>query len=406
VKLHPVAIGAFAAGAAVLAVAAVFIFGANKFFARKFPIVMFFDEDVNGLSVGAPVSYRGIRLGQVTEISSPVGTPRIEVVATLERGPVRTKPSAADAEQMRRTLEEAIAQGLRAQLALQSFLTGQLYVSLVLRPDTPVSLAGLGGATLEIPTIPTIIAQLLTGLGKVQLAQVPKNLSDTLEGSARLLQDPQLAKALEAIGPVLADAQTLLRRLDREVGPLVASLRQTSDTARASLEDATRQLDSVVAVLQPEASRVLTSLTATSDTARASLEDATRQLDSVVAVLQPEASRVLTSLTATSDTARGVVKDVSGDVQKTLAQLGPEIAALARKLEGVSDAARTTLEEAQTTLQDVDGELSGDLPLGHQLKQTLQELAAAARSLRALADALERNPESLLLGKPGGQGRR
>jgi phospholipid/cholesterol/gamma-HCH transport system substrate-binding protein len=369
-KLHPVAIGAFAAGAVALAVAAVFIFGANKLFARKFPIVMFFDEDVNGLSVGAPVSYRGIRLGQVTEIRSPVGTPRIEVVATLERGPVDTKRSAADAEQMRRTLEEAITQGLRAQLALQSFLTGQLYVSLVLRPDTPASLAGLGGATLEIPTIPTILAQLLTGLGKVQLAQVPKHLSDTLEGSARLLQDPQLAKAVEAIGPVLADAQTLLRRLDREVGPLVASLRQTSDTARASLEDATRQLDRVVAVLQPEA------------------------------------SRLMTSLTATSDTARGAVKDVSGDVQKTLAQLRPEIAALAQKLEDVSDAARTTLEGAQTTLQDMDGALSGDLPLGHQLKQTLQELAAAARSLRALADALERNPESLLLGKPGGQGRR
>jgi paraquat-inducible protein B len=35
------------------------------------------------------------------------------------------------------------------------------------------------------------------------------------------------------------------------------------------------------------------------------------------------------------------------------------------------------------------------------MKQTLQELAAAARSLRALADALERNPESLLVGKPG-----
>jgi paraquat-inducible protein B len=372
VRLHPVAIGAFAAGAVALAVAAVFIFGANRFFVRKFPIVMFFDEDVNGLAVGAPVSYRGIRLGQVTEIRSPVGTPRIEVAATLEQGPVGMRSSAADVspERMRRTLEEGIAQGLRAQLALQSFLTGQLYVSLVLRPDTPASLAGLGGDRLEIPTIPTIIAQLLNGLGKVQLAQAPKNLSDTLEGTARLLQDPHLAKTLEAIGPVLADAQTLLRRLDREVGPLVASLKQTSDTARASLEDATQQLDRVVAGLQPEA------------------------------------SRLMTSLTATSDTARGAVKDVSGDLQKTLAQLGPEISALAQKLEGVSDAARKTLEGAQTTLSGVDGALSGDLPLGYQLKQTLQELASAARSLRALADALERNPESLLLGKPGGQGKR
>ncbi|PYM64305.1 MAG: hypothetical protein DMD79_06800 [Candidatus Rokuibacteriota bacterium] len=372
VRLHPVAIGVFAAGAVALAIAAVFIFGANKLFVRKFPIVMFFDEDVNGLIVGAPVSYRGLRLGQVTEIHSPVGTPRIAVVATLERGPLLTQQSAAgvSADEMRRTLQAAIGQGLRAQLALQSFLTGQLYVSLVLRPDTSASLAGLGGAALEIPTIPTIMAQLLAGLGKVPLAQVPKYLSDTLEGSSRLLQDPQLAKTLEAVGPVLADAQTLLRRLDREVGPLLASLKQTSDTARTSLEEATRQLDRVVSGLQPEA------------------------------------SRLMTSLTETSDTARGAVRDMSGDVQKTLARLGPELAALAKKLEGVSDAARSTLEGAQATLQGVDGALSGEVPLGYQMKQTLQELAAAARSLRALADALERNPESLLVGKPGAQPKR
>jgi phospholipid/cholesterol/gamma-HCH transport system substrate-binding protein len=368
VKVHPVAIGAFAAGAVMLAIAALFIFGANKLFSRKFPVVMFFDENVNGLTVGAPLSYRGIRLGEVTQIVSPVGTSRIAVHATMERGPLLTRRSAAEvsANQMRQTLEEAITQGLRAQLALQSFLTGQLYVSLVLRPDTPASIAGLGGPALEIPTIPTIMSQLQAGLEKVPLAQVPKYLSDTLEGSARLLQGPELAKTLEAVGPLVADAQKLLRRLDGEVGPLLVSLKGTSDTARTSLVEVTRQLDRVVSGLQP----------------------------------------LMTSLTGTSDTARVAVKDLSGDLQKTLAQLGPQLSALAVKLEGVSDAARTTLEGAQGTLQGVDGALNGDLPLGHQLKQTLQELATAARSLRALADSLERNPESLLTGKPGAQGGR
>jgi paraquat-inducible protein B len=315
--MHPVAIGAFALGAVALAIAAVFIFGANKLFARKFPIVMFFDENVNGLTVGAPVSYRGLRLGQVTAIQSPVGSPRIAVAANLERGPLLTRRTAAgvSADQMRQTLEEAIAQGLRAQLSLQSLLTGQLYVSLVLRPDTAAVLAGLGGAALEIPTIPTIIAQLETGLTKVPLAQVPKYLSDTLEGSARLLQDPELAKTLEAAGPLVADARKLMQRLDAEAGPLLRSLKATSDTA-----------------------------------------------------------------------------------QKALAQLGPELGALAVKLEGLSEAARGTLDKADSTL-------SGDLPLGHQLQRTLQDLGAAARSLRSLADSLERNPESLLAGKPGPQTR-
>jgi len=366
VRVHPAAIGAFAAGAVALAIAGTFVFGAaGKLFVRKFPVVMFFDDDVNGLAVGAQVAYRGIRLGQVTRIHSVVGSPRIAVAATLERGPFLTRqdPTGTSMDQMRRTMEEAIAQGLRAQLALQSLLTGQLYVSLVLRPDTTASFARLDEGALEIPTIPTILAQLEAGLQKVPLANVPKHLYDTLEGSARMLQSRELGKAIESVGPLIADAQTLLRRLDKEAGPLLTSLKGTSDTARASLVDITRRLDRVAADLQADA------------------------------------SRLMTSLTATSDTARGTVKDVGSDLQKTLAQLTPQIAALAVKLQEVSDTLRGTLETTHTTLRDVDGTLAGDSPLGHQLTRALKEVAAAAQSLQTLAEYLERHPESLLTGK-------
>src|SRR5215472_11412001 len=154
VKMHPAAIGAFAAGAVALAIAGTFVFGAaGKLFLRKFPVVMFFDDSVNGLAVGAQVAYRGIRLGQVTNIRSVIGSPRIAVTATLERGPFLTPDNPTGTNQMRRAMEEAIAHGLRAQLALQSLLTGHLYVSLVLRPDLPASLTGIDHKALEIPTI-------------------------------------------------------------------------------------------------------------------------------------------------------------------------------------------------------------------------------------------------------------
>jgi paraquat-inducible protein B len=367
VRVHPVAIGAFAAGAVALAIAGAFVFGAaGKLFVRKFPVVMFFDDDVNGLAVGAQVAYRGIKLGQVTQIHSVVGSPRIAVAASLERGPFLSHetPAAASMEQIRKSMEEAIAQGLRAQLALQSLLTGQLYVNLVLRPDTPASLAKLDQGALEIPTIPTIMAQLEAGLQKVPLANVPKHLYDTLEGSARLLQSQELAKTLASVGPLVADAQTLLRRVDKEAVPLLKSLRETSDTARVSVVDITRRLDRVVTELQVDA------------------------------------SRLMTSLTDTSDTARGTVKDVGGDLQKTLAELTPEIVALSAKLKEASDTLRSTLQTANTTLQGVDGTFTGDSPLGHQLTQALKEVAGAAQSLQTLAEYLERHPESLLTGKP------
>jgi paraquat-inducible protein B len=374
VRIHPAAIGAFAAGAVALAIAGAFVFGAaGKLFVRKFPVVMFYDDDVNGLAVGAQVAYRGIRLGQVTKIHSVVGSPRIAVLASLERGPFvsRDDPSGGNMDQLRKNLEEAIAQGLRAQLALQSLLTGQLYVNLVLRPDTPASFAKLEEGVLEIPTIPTIMAQLEAGLQRVPLANVPKHLYDTLEGTAKLLQSQDLAKALESVGPLVADAQRLLRRVDKEAVPLLISLRATSDTARSSLVDITQRLDRVVTDLQKDASRLMTSLTDTSETARGTVRD-----------------------------VGGTVKDVGGDLQKTLARLTPEIHTLATKLQEASDTLRTTLEKTHTTLRDVDGTLAGDSPLGHQLTQALKEVAAAAQSLQTLAEYLERHPESLLTGKP------
>jgi paraquat-inducible protein B len=374
VRIHPAAIGAFAAGAVALAIAGAFVFGAaGKLFVRKFPVVMFFDDDVNGLAVGAQVAYRGIKLGQVTKIHSVVGSPRIAVLASLERGPFvsRDDLSGGNMDQLRKNLEEAIAQGLRAQLALQSLLTGQLYVNLVLRPETPASFAKLEPGMLEIPTIPTIMAQLEAGLQQVPLAKVPKHLYDTLEGSAKLLQSQDLAKALESVGPLVADAQTLLRRVDKEAVPLLVSLRATSDTARSSLVDITQRLDRVVTDLQIDASRLMTSLTDTSNTARGTVKD-----------------------------VGGTVKDVGSDLQKTLAQLTPEIAKLAAKLQEASDTLRATLEKTDTTLRGVDGTLAGDSPVGHELTQALKEVAAAAQSLQTLAEYLERHPESLLTGKP------
>ena len=67
-KISPTMIGAFVVSAIVLAVAGVLLFGGGKFFQEKLPFVMFFDSSVVGLNVGAPVIFRGVQMGQVTEI--------------------------------------------------------------------------------------------------------------------------------------------------------------------------------------------------------------------------------------------------------------------------------------------------------------------------------------------------
>src|SRR5713226_10746088 len=63
-------IGAFVVGAVALAVVAIVVFGSGRFFQKRFTFVMFFSGSITGLSVGSPVEFRGVRVGQVTKIAA------------------------------------------------------------------------------------------------------------------------------------------------------------------------------------------------------------------------------------------------------------------------------------------------------------------------------------------------
>lgn len=58
-----------------------------------------------------------------------------------------------------------------------------------------------------------------------------------------------------------------------------------------------------------------------------------------------------------------------------------------------------TLKEARATLSAIKVSVSKDSPLYYELMRVLKELTGAARSIRLMADYLERNPDALIYGK-------
>ena len=76
-------------------------------------------------------------------------------------------------------------------------------------------------------------------------------------------------------------------------------------------------------------------------------------------------------------------------------QAGPFLASL----KTTSDRTNEALDEMRTTLKTVQVFIDPGSPLANQISSALQELTGAARSVRLLADYLERNPSAVVRGK-------
>lgn len=166
---------------------------------RYLEYVLLFDDSVRGLAEGAPVEYRGIRIGTVQEVPYQLDDGKL-LGTTQGQIPVliRIEPERFDADnseralgQLYRDLEQQIRKGLRASLKTGSLLTGALFVDFNFQPDSPRA-AGYGrfGKYPTIPTLPGGLARieqqanrLLTKLNALPLDTTLGNLDAMLKES-------------------------------------------------------------------------------------------------------------------------------------------------------------------------------------------------------------------------------
>jgi paraquat-inducible protein B len=368
-KVSPTVIGAFVVGAIVLLVAGVLLFGGGKFFQEKLPYVLFFDSTVEGLNVGAPVVFRGVQVGQVTEVAA-LANPEtfataIRVKIVFVRGSIKVTGGAVkDPQTMeplislkdpQQAIEHLIQKGLRATLRMQSFVTGLLYVAVDFFPDTPVTRLGLDPALPELPTVPSEMDQLksniqqaLADLRKLPLETIFSEVLAMLKRANALLDMPELKQALVALQDVMTGARQLLANADGQVGTLGPKLASTAEVAARALE-----------------------------TARGTLLDAQKLVRDVDGQVAPLAGGAKETLTA--------ARSALGQAQKSLVTL--------------TDAATPVLKQADKTLAGTTALTGTDSAVLNDLSHTLKALEEAARAIRGLANMLERNPEALLRGK-------
>lgn len=242
-KANPTWIGAFVLGALALAVGAVVVLGSGRFFQERQPFVLFFDEAVTGLSVGAPVIYQGVEIGTVTGVNVVLDYEREEVAIPVHieivGGRVQVRGQTAGGVA---AVERQVERGLRARLKSQSLITGQLYVDLDYYPDKPADFKHLEPETPEIPTIPSelteirnTVTDLVARVQKLPLEELVEKIVSATEGVDRLVNKPEIDDAIDQLDATLAEVRTAVGTLGRSVGPITDSTQATLEEARAAV---------------------------------------------------------------------------------------------------------------------------------------------------------------------------
>jgi paraquat-inducible protein B len=282
IRANPTAIGLFMIGAAVLAVAGVLVLASSTWFSKQSTFVSYFGESVNGLEVGAPVKFQGVPVGQVTEILIQIESRdrsfqvpvQYDVDLTRLTSQTGTFLDLEDPAVLRRQ----IANGLRAQLQMESIVTGQLYVELAYRTDPAVAeLEDRPTRYPEIPTSPSLLSAFGTQAGSVvgdvltilfrvnemleavnmeelnrsvvASAQAVERLADSDEIRAALVEVPGMTAQVSS---TMEEIQLLAARLGGTIDPLQIQMAGTSEELILTLQSMRALVEESRGVFTPD----------------------------------------------------------------------------------------------------------------------------------------------------------
>jgi len=264
-RTHPRAVGAFVLGAVALVLGAVVWLSSGEWFQPKDLFVVVFPGSVRGLNQGAPVTFRGVKTGEVKGVDA-VLTGRKEdpivIVVTIEIARNVVSAPQGEARPFARLsgaqlAQELVARGLRARMMSSSLLTGQKYIDMDFQPEDPPRFVGVKAAYPELPTTPTAMEKLgekgeqfLEKLAELPLDQMLEDMRLALQSLRSILESDDLKgaisgarRAARAVPPALEDARATLADARRALDTIGGEARDTGTLARDTLGQIRATLD-------------------------------------------------------------------------------------------------------------------------------------------------------------------
>lgn len=336
-QASPTLIGSFVVGAVALVVAGVLIFGSGKFFSDSVSAVMYFTGDLKGLQVGAPVAYEGVDIGTVTSIGVFIDSKDYSA-----RAPVIVS--------IRRDHFHVI--GDSAQLPGK----GQALKVMIEQKGLRAQLQS---------------ESMVTGQLFIQLAfhsdVPPAQLA--IDPLTKLPEIPTVPTTLQAVQDTIRKALVKLSELPLE-------------EIVTSLNGALQGIDHLVN--SPYVIESIKELHTTLTDAQQLARNMNKQVEVAV---------------ASFGTTMGNVNKLTGDLSKLTLNVDGRVPEMMASFTDAAKSAQKALAQAQQTLGSVNGVVEPNSPVRYEMVRALRDLSEAARAMRALADYLDRYPNSVVFGR-------
>lgn len=229
---------------------------------RKLHFISYFDGTVRGLHVGAPVEFRGIKIGEVLDLKlqyNPNNVSfRIPVLCAIEPDRIELKGedvgNGGGREDELAMLDKLVGKGLRAQLRTGVILTGQLYINLDIHPDAKKSKLGRSGEYPVIPSVPEPVQEIAASLSNIlhrlenlPVEQIGKDLEATVNHARKLVGSNDLPGAVASLKKSLEQLEQFTAKLNTETTPQLSALleqsRKTMASGQGALTAAQKALD-------------------------------------------------------------------------------------------------------------------------------------------------------------------
>ncbi len=411
-RINPAAIGAFVIGAILLLIVGLMTFGHGGLFTKNVTYQLYFDKSVNGLNVGSAVMFRGIKIGQVTDIrlalqvmdqfSAETNRWPIQVTVKLlpkafalsetqtdsrvEQILIQLNPAESEKDMKNWIRNMVLEKGMRAQLQTQSILTGLLYIELDLF-ENEVATQTIKDE-LEKGILPSRISafeRLYLSLNQQDFSKQIENVHAAFnvignffqEGKAEIFLD-NMVETSNNLKEMTGDAKNITHSLKgKKIGPVEISPVTMLIQLLSSISNILNKTDKLVTALDQNLPEILTDAKTTLETVRQTTTNLAPKLESTI----QDANKLI-------KTAEKAAAFEEGPTAKLL-----------QDFEQLTKDTSNVLQATHQTLDTIRQSIGKHAPIQQDLSKAIEDIREAAQSFRSLTDMLNQTPEALIRGR-------